>query len=407
MKIDYVLSSYPSKPTVFVYREIRELIRNGHKVRIISLSPRVFNILNKNSEVLENIEVIYPSSNPFLYLISTIYCIFTGKSVLFSGEFYRTSLFLAAKKNVLKVFFSPIIIDNLVFKIKYKKEKISHIHTHHLFLSTYSAYLISKALDVTFSITLHTLSHFFQVSTLKNVLKKAIFLRTISSEISPYFNNHIQDKSKFHYISNGVNAHEFVFNPSFEINKEIKIIAVGNLLDKKGFDTLVFACSVLEEYGLNFKCKIYGEGPEKKMLAQLINSLNLDEKIELNGYAKNHDILEQISLSDVLVMPSRPPQRSTRDGLPTVIIEAMASGTIVIGTDFAGIPDIIKHKQTGLLVLPENEKEIANAIIEIYFDNTLRETLINNAIELIKSNYSLQPNINKLQNLFNSSINPN
>lgn len=407
MKIDYILSNYPAKPTVFIYREIKELIRNGHTVRIISLTPKILNRSNSHSVILENSEVIYPSSNPFAYIISTLYGLFSGKTVLYSLEHYRASLKLLSKKNIFKIVFNSLVIDNLVFKLKRNQSAVTHIHTHHLFLSTYTAYEIAKRINTTFSITLHTLSHFYPQSTLKNILKRAIFLRTISSELAPFYNGVIQDLSKFHYISNGINSHEFILNPSFKINEEIQIIAVGALLDKKGFDTLIFSCAILKDYGLRFKCKIYGEGPEKKLLKSLIKSLKLEDNVELIDWAENPIILKHISDADILVMPSRPPSRSTRDGLPTVIIEAMASGTIVIGSDFAGIPDIIKHKETGLLVTPESDKEIANSIIEIYFDNTLRELLITNALKKVRTEYSLEPNISKLQKLFKSSIFPN
>jgi len=406
MKIDYILNNYPSKPTVFIYREIRELIRNGHTVRIISLSPKILNKTTKNDELLGNIDVVYPSSNPFAYIISSLFCLFTGRSVLFSYEHYKTSFHLFSKKSLFKIIFNSLVIDNLVFKFIKDSTTIYHIHTHHLFLSTYTAYEIAKRIKTTFSITLHTLSYFYPYSTLKNILNKAIFLRTISSELAPFYNNVIMDISKFHYISNGINSHEFIMNPSFSINDKIKIIAVGSLHDKKGFDTLIFSCAILKDYGLHFNCSIFGEGPEKKLLSGLIKSLNLEQDVELNEWADNNIILKHISDADILVMPSRPPLRSTRDGLPTVIIEAMASGTVVIGSDFAGIPDIIKHKETGLLVTPENEKEIANAIIEIYFDNTLRKKLITNALQKVKADYNLEPNISKLQNLFKSSIFP-
>ncbi len=383
------------------------MIRNGHTVRIISLSPKILNRSNNNSDVLENSEVIYPSSNPLAYILSTFICLLTGKSVLYSAEHYKTSFHLISKKNIFKIIYNSLLIDNLVFKLIKKPGTINHIHTHHLFLSTYTAYEIAKRINTTFSITLHTLSYFYPQSTLKNILKKAIFLRTISSELAPHYNPIIQDISKFHYISNGIHSHEFILNPSFKINSEIQIIAVGALLDKKGFDTLIFSCALLKDYGLHFNCKIYGEGPEKKLLKRLIKSLKLEQHVELIDWTENPVILKHISDADILVMPSRSPSRSTRDGLPTVIIEAMASGTVVIGSDFAGIPDIIKHKETGLLVTPESDKEIANAIIEIYFDNTLRELLITNALKKVKEDYSLEPNINKLQKLFKSSILPN
>lgn len=403
MKIDYVLSSYPSKPTIFVYREIKELIRNGHDVRIISLLPKVFVSNKKKYEVIDNIDVLYPSSNPLSYLVSTLYCIFTGKSVIFSKEHFSETFYLLNKKNIFKLIYCTFLIDNLIFKINLNKISIKHIHSHHLFFTTYIAYQISKKINAPFSTTLYTLSYFYPKNILKAILKKNIFIRTTTSELAPFYNGIIQDRSKFHHISNGIHSKEFTFNPSYKIGEILKIIAVGSLLDKKGFDTLIFSCLTLKEYGLNFDCKIIGDGPEKKFLNKLIKSLNLEKYIKIYTWIDNSLVLKKISDSDILVMPCRLPKKSTRDGLPNVIIEAMASGTIVIGSRFAGIPDIIKHKESGLLISPENADEITNAIIEIYFDNTLREYLINNALNKIKTEYSLEPNIFKLQQLFLSS----
>lgn len=375
-----------------------ELVRNGHRVEVISLLPEVFN--TKHSSLLKNIDVIYPSSNPLSYLVSSFYCIFSGKSVLFSAENYKTSIKFLGNKNLLKSLFNFLIIDNLVYKIIKNKVEIKHIHTHHLFLSTYCTYQISKKINASYSITLHTLSYFYQDSILKKILNRAVFLRAISSEIAPHYNKYINNSGKFHFITNGVNGDEFNFNPVKETNNGFMIIAVGALLDKKGFDLIIQACSELKSNNFSFTCEIYGEGKEKEFLQTIINELNLDKEVKLMGHKPVAEVTKRMKQSGCLIMPSRNPKRSTRDGLPTVIIEAMACKLPVISTAFAGIPDIVVHRHTGLIVPQEDYKEIANAVILLAYDNNLREKIINEAFENVKNNYSLTKSVNMLERLF-------
>ncbi|MCC6721093.1 MAG: glycosyltransferase family 4 protein [Bacteroidia bacterium] len=398
MKIHYVLSNVSAKYPVFIHREIKELIKNGHIVEVISLTPKIF--INYQCELLKNIKIIYPSSNPFAYIISTLYGLFVGKSVLLSKDYFKTSIVLLSEKNPIKSLFNFLIIDNLIYKIKKEKITIEHIHSHHLFLATYCTFQISKKINVSYSLTLHTLSNLFTENILKNVLNNAVFLRAISTEIIPYFNKFICNNSKFHYISNGVNEEEFKFNPPIEKYNHFLVLAVGSLLDKKGFDLLVQACHLLKDSNFPFVCEIYGEGSEKSFLETIINNLNLHNEIKIIGQKPNNEIIQRMQQSQVLVMPSREPKRSTRDGLPTVIIEAMACKLPVISTNFAGIPDIVIHNVTGIVVPQEDYKSIANAIISLAYDNHLKEKLTNTAFDFVKNNYSLTKSVNKLEILF-------
>ena len=375
-----------------------QLIENGHKVEVISLSPRIFNI--HHSSLLKNINVIYPSSNPFNYILSTFYCFFTRKSILFSVEQFKTSFILLGNKSPLKSIFNFLIIENLIYKINSAKLEIKHIHSHHLFLSTYCTYQIAKKINTSFSITLHTLSYFYPQSVLKNILNKAVFLRTISSELKPFFNRYINNSSKFHYITNGVNNDEFNFNPSTNTNSEFLILAVGALLDKKGFDLIVESCSILKSNNFKFSCEIYGEGSEKELLQTIINELNLTNEVKLMGHKPVSEVIIRMKQASCLIMPSRTPKRSTRDGLPTVIIEAMACKLPVISTSFAGIPDIVINCETGLIVPEEDYKAIANAVIILAYDNDLREKITKEAYENVKNNYSLTKSVSKLEKLF-------
>lgn len=402
MKICYVLSKFPHTTEVFIHREIKELIKNGHEISVISLSP-----FSKSDFFLQdvsypgNVTILKPSINPFSYLISFFWSIFSGTSVFLKLSHWKLIIFLIGKKNIFKAIYSGIVIDHFCYRLKNKSDEIAHFHSHSLFLCTYIASRISTFNKTPFSLTLHTTTYHFNNDLLKYILNKATFLRTISTELEPFFNKWIANASKFHYISNGVYGDEFMFNPISPSQNSFLILAVGSLLDKKGFDLLIEACSLLKNNDFPFSCEIYGEGPERNFLTAIIHDLNLTNEIKLMGHKPIDQIIRRMRQAQTLVMPSREPKRSTRDGLPTVIIEAMASKLPVIASSFAGIPDIVKHKQTGLIVPTDDYKAIANSIILLAYDNDLREKIINGGYEIAKNNYSISKSVNKLESLFN------
>ena len=102
----------------------------------------------------------------------------------------------------------------------------------------------------------------------------------------------------------------------------------------------------------------------------------------------------------LLAVPSRDPLRSTRDGLPTVILEAMAIGLPVVASNFAGIPDAIINEETGLLVEPENTEQLASAIIRIKENTQLAQKLTRNSLNKAETDFSIKINIDKLNTLF-------
>ena len=132
-----------------------------------------------------------------------------------------------------------------------------------------------------------------------------------------------------HLAPHGVDLERFVRQPFPEM-KVLKLLAVGRLVEKKGFHVLIDAAARLR---VPFELEIVGEGPEEKRLTELIRAHNLGSKIRLCGPKTHEDLPEAYSRAHVLVAPSIVDQIGDRDGLPNVVLEAMACGRPVIASD--------------------------------------------------------------------------
>lgn len=394
MKILYFVSDFNKNPETFVLRELRELKRHGVQVNLVDVHP-----FARHSDPILDIPYIYPHSRIGSLFAQSLGKLLIGKSIWNDWSIWKGAGTLIKKKGLLKYLMSGFVADSLISQLK--KENDIHIHVHHLFLTTFVAAIVASKLNSHFSMTIHTCSGIFSTAQLKDVLNRAAFIRTISSELKPYYNAFIANENKFHLVTNGVNPDEFVFKPYKSQDGTMRILSIGSLYDKKGFDLGLEACRLLKKSSITFSYTIIGEGPERALLERLIDLYELSGNVQLSGSLPNEQVLDMLRESDVLLVPSRSPLRSSRDGLPTVIIEAMSLGIPVVATNFGGISDIVKHQETGLLVNQEDYKGMASAMVLLWFDDNPRKRVIMNARNLIGMQYNLKKNIQDIINLHN------
>jgi glycosyltransferase involved in cell wall biosynthesis len=133
---------------------------------------------------------------------------------------------------------------------------------------------------------------------------------------------------------------------------------------------------------------IIGYGPEEEKLKTLTKALNLEGKVAFLGKIPNYKLARYYGLSDVFIAPSIEGKRGDSEGLGIVFLEAIASGTAVIGTNVGGIQEIIINKKTGLIVEQKNEDQLAKSAIKLLKSEELRTELAENARKHAKNNFS-------------------
>jgi glycosyltransferase involved in cell wall biosynthesis len=152
-----------------------------------------------------------------------------------------------------------------------------------------------------------------------------------------------------------------------------RVLAVGRLVEKKGFDVLLRAFAGLDRGRATLR--LVGAGPQEAALRALVDAHGLSGEVELAGTRTHRDLPGEYRAADVVVVPSVVDSAGDQDGLPNVLLEAMASGAAVVASDVAAVGDAVAHGVSGLLVPPGDVAALAAAITTVLGDPALRGRL--------------------------------
>jgi colanic acid/amylovoran biosynthesis glycosyltransferase len=178
------------------------------------------------------------------------------------------------------------------------------------------------------------------------------------------------------------------------------ILGVGRLVEKKGFADLVSACGLLDRAGTDFRCEIIGDGPLAGPLASQIDRLGLGHRVRLVGARAPDEIAVAMRRASVFALPCVVTPDGDRDGLPTVLIEALASGLPCVSTRLAGIPEIIEDGQSGLLVAPGDTAGLATALGRLLHDADLAASFAQEGRRKAEVHFDINRNVEALQGHF-------
>ncbi|MHA1586789.1 MAG: glycosyltransferase family 4 protein [Candidatus Heimdallarchaeota archaeon] len=163
---------------------------------------------------------------------------------------------------------------------------------------------------------------------------------------------------------------------------EEQIVAyIGRLVPEKGVNVLLGAVKPVLEKMPNTKFVVAGEGWHRNELQRITKELNIEEKVLFTGYLPEEDFLAYFNVSDILVVPS------TYEPFGIVALEGMATETPIIVSDVGGLSEIVDHQWTGMKVPADNSQALADSIIELLTNETLRTRIVSNAIDKLKHVY--------------------
>lgn len=153
------------------------------------------------------------------------------------------------------------------------------------------------------------------------------------------------------------------------------LLAIGRLIEKKGFDTLLRAAALLAERGLDFRLVIAGEGPLWATLQRQANDLGLEERVRFLGPVNQRELEPYFASAAIFVLPCQVTGDGNRDGLPNTLLEAMARRVPVVSTTLDSIREAVPDEQYGLLVPPRDHVALAEALVSLIEDPRLRNRL--------------------------------
>jgi glycosyltransferase involved in cell wall biosynthesis len=196
-----------------------------------------------------------------------------------------------------------------------------------------------------------------------------------------------------HLVHVGIPLNLFTQRPSPPQNGVLRLACVASYVEKKGLDTLLDTCRVLYEKNFEFHLRLYGSGPLQEVLVQQISDLGLVDKVTLGGPISQQEVVEQIAKSHFVVMPCRKDSTGNMDGIPTAFMEAMAIGRPVISCPIAGIPELVRDGETGMLVPSNDPHALASAIIQLWSDEALCIRLGQQARALVEKQHDIRTNV--------------
>jgi len=271
---------------------------------------------------------------------------------------------------------------------------IHHLHAHFATSATTVARLDAHFAGVPYTFTAHAkdiVHESVQPDDLRRKLSDAATVITVSDCNLEYLREtYGSAASHVLRVYNGLDLDQFLYEAPY--NRPPRIVSVGRLIEKKGFADLIEACATLARRGCHFNCYIIGTGPLETDLRGQIERLNLQTRVELIGPRPQSEVFKYIQGAAVLVAPCVVGTDGNRDGLPTVLLEAMALGTPCVSTDVTGIPEVLHDGETGLFVPQHDPTALAAAIEQLLTDPILRVQLASRARRLIEAEFDIHRN---------------
>lgn len=268
---------------------------------------------------------------------------------------------------------------------------LTHLHAHFASVATTVARLGAHLAGVTYSFTAHAKDIFHEeviAEELRTKLADAHHVVTVSD----YNLRYLADRfglaaSRVQRVYNGLQLEAFPFEaPSSAAT--VDVVAVGRLVEKKGFEVLVDACAVARDRGTPLRTRIVGTGACESALRERILEAGLADQVELVGARPQDGVRDEIRAAAVMAAPCVVGSDGNADGLPTVILEAMALGTPAVATPVTGIPEAVIDGRTGRLVEQHDAVGLAEVLLELRDDHAQRVRLATEARRLVETAFS-------------------
>lgn len=389
-RIGYVVKTYPRFSETFIVSEIIAREERGADIRVFSLRPtsdtRFHDTLSRVAAPVSHL----PRPTKPLELWDVVR---RGRAELprlgdVLDELLRESHDDAAQA--------------IELALAVRREGVTRLHAHFASLATTVARLASLLTGVPYSFTAHAKDLFHESVDPLDVNRKIADASHVVT-VSDFNVRHLRSaypaaaSTPVHRVYNGLDLSRFVFSP--ERPDTASIVAVGRLVEKKGFADLIAAVHLLRRAGRPVPCRIVGAGELEQELRRLVDELGLRDLVVFTGPLPQAEVRAEIVRARVFVAPCVVGADGNADGLPTVLLEAMAMGTPCVSTDVTGITEAVRDGETGLVVAQRSPEAVAGAILRLLDDREEAARLARSARALVEREFDARLQAERLDEL--------
>lgn len=379
--VGYVLKMFPRLSETFVVNEIVARERAGERIEIAALRPpRDARFHAKLGELRARVEWIPDDVRS----ADRVWAILGQATADLPGLATALPELLAADAGV-----AVQAIEVARWALRHD---VAHLHAHFASLATTVTRLASSLTGIPYSFTAHAKDIFHRdvdEAALGRAIDEATHVVTVSDfNVADLRARFPLTATPIRRVYNGIDLDELPFHPSSA--EPTSLLAVGRLVEKKGFADLVDALSILAERGRRVRTTVIGAGPLADTIAAHIAACGLGSSVELAGARTQSDVHRAMRQATLLVMPCVTAADGDRDGLPTVVLESMALGTPVVATAVTGMPEAIVDHDTGRLVPERDPYALADAIDDLLDDEATRRRVAIAARRLVEDRFDVR-----------------
>jgi colanic acid/amylovoran biosynthesis glycosyltransferase len=407
LTIAYLANLFPSSVEPYVLDEIEELRSRG--VRIVAGSVR----RPKVSDAIAA-EIVLQAVSP-LVLVRALWLCLRGwlriSDLIWRVAFYGSEGPWQRAKALVHTWLG------VCYAVMLEKYEVDHIHVHHGYFGSWIGMVAARLLNVGFSLTLHGSDLFVRNAYTDAKLKDCSFCLTISEFNRRYILEQYPAVAAGKVLVSRLGV-EMAGAGTRERTEaytgKLKLLTVGRLQAVKNHSFLIHACAELNRLGLEFECSIAGDGPERRKLKKLIRVSGLTDRVRLLGHVPRERMHDLYHGADVVVLTS------LSEGVPLVLMEAMAQCRIVLAPAITGIPELVVPGKTGFLY---RAGSLPDFLERLFFIRLLMQARFGHYFHLIpaarqldwmrhaaqvqvRHNFNRQQNLKSFADLFLSRIVP-
>ncbi len=408
MKVAFMVNTFPTLSETFILSQITGLINNNIEVEIIAkrrnsgithkeidaynLPERCYYLeeachkpAKKLKRLYEAVKLLVISNNNRVMLIKSLNVFKYGIDALSLSLLYKVYSLLLKRNCTYDIILCHFGVNgDLAVKLRdigvLKGKIITVFHGYDI-----TSYLKNRGENI-----------------YNNLFKKGDLFLPISNN---WANKLIQlgcpsDRIIVHRM--GVDVQKFSFSaPTFVKGNKLRIVSVARLVEKKGIEYGIIAVIKALEINPDIEYRIIGDGPLKEQISDLINQSGLSNKIILEGQKNQDDVIKTLKHhADLFIMPSITAKDGDQEGIPVVLMEALAMGLPVIATKHSGIPELVKDKVTGYLVPERDSDALSKSLIDFMNNMGLNKRMSVEGRKLIEIEYNNEKQNCKLINIF-------
>lgn len=398
MKLAYILSTFPCRSEVFAAREIAELQRQGFAITVFAASK-------------EKAPAVHGAPPRIVY-----------RPRAFSLEAFAGILYLIARRPFgtlrLLLLAGALLLEcpgeakalacNLhtigAFARRLDREALRHVHAYFLSWPACIGLALAAVTGAGLSIAAHARDVFVEHGAVRLKAARAKFLVACTRQAAQHLKSQLPatHHARLSVCHHGVDVPRAPRRPRDRDTSAYTLASVGRLVPKKGHGDLVRAFALVADRRPHGKLIIAGSGPEREHIEQLIGQRGLAGRVELPGWLDPDATRGLIETSDLLIVPSVVAPDGDRDGIPNVILEALAVGTPIVATRLEGITEAIIDGWNGLLVDPGDIGQMASAIEKVLGSPQLWEAFSLAAHRTATRRFDITRNVRQLADSFMS-----